>query len=78
VAKLLDRIINLVGATLFLIIAWRTMVQSIDIIEFKEASQLLLIPLFPFYWLVAFGSVIFAIVMIMRIVIPEEKAEPQK
>jgi hypothetical protein len=54
------------------------MVQSIDIIEFKEASQLLLIPLFPFYWLVAFGSVIFAIVMIMRIVIPEEKAEPQK
>ena len=78
VAKVLDRIINLVGATLFLIIAWRTMVQSIDIIEFKEASQLLLIPLFPFYWLVAFGSVIFAIVMIMRIVIPEEKAEPQK
>ncbi len=78
VAKILDRVINLVGATFFLVIAWRTVVQSIDIKEFKESSQLLLIPFYPFYWLVAFGCVVFAIVMLMRIVVPEQKAGPQE
>ncbi len=78
VAKVLDRIINLVGALLFLMIAWRTVIQSIDIIEFKESSQLLLIPYYPFYWLVAFGCAMFAMVMILRMFIPEEKAEPQE
>ncbi len=74
VAKVLDRIINLLGATLFLVIAWRTVIQSFDIMEFKESSQLLLIPYYPFYWLVAFGSVIFALVMLGRIVVPENQA----
>lgn len=78
VARVLDRIINLVGGLLFLIIAWRTVIQSIDIIEFKESSQLLLIPYYPFYWLVAFGCFMFAMVMILRIFIPEQKAERQE
>ena len=78
VAKVLDRIINLVGAGLFLLIAWRTVIQSFDVMEFKESSQLLLIPWYPFYWLVAFGSVVFAGVMIMRIFIPEQNDEPRE
>ena len=78
VAKVLDRIINLVGAGLFLLIAWRTVIQSFDVMEFKESSQLLLIPWYPFYWLVAFGSVVFAGVMVMRIFIPEQNDEPRE
>ncbi|MEK9679658.1 MAG: TRAP transporter small permease [Rhodospirillaceae bacterium] len=73
VARGLDKFINLVGAILFLVIAWRTAIQSIDVKDFGEASQLLLIPYHPFYYLVAFGCVLFAGVMIMRIFIPEDR-----
>jgi TRAP-type C4-dicarboxylate transport system permease small subunit len=75
IAKVLDQLINLVGALLFMVIAWRTVIQSLDIIEFKESSQLLLIPYYPFYWLVSFGCVMFAIVMFLRIFVPEKKVE---
>tara|TARA_B100000315_G_scaffold48000_1_gene42739 strand:+ start:114 stop:608 length:495 start_codon:yes stop_codon:yes gene_type:complete len=75
VAKVLDRLVNAVGAALFLTIAWRSIIQSIDVMEFGEASQLLLIPYYPFYWLVAFGCVAFALVMILHIFIPEPRAD---
>lgn len=75
VAKVLDRLVNAVGAALFLTIAWRSIIQSIDVMEFREASQLLLIPYYPFYWLVAFGCVAFALVMIIHIFIPEPRAD---
>jgi TRAP-type C4-dicarboxylate transport system permease small subunit len=78
IAKVLDQLINLVGALLFMVIAWRTVIQSLDIIEFKESSQLLLIPYYPFYWLVSFGCVMFAIVMFLRIFVPEKKVETLK
>ncbi len=73
VAHVLDKFINLVGAVLFLVIAWRTVIQSIDVKDFGEASQLLLIPYYPFYYLVAFGCVVFAGVMIIRMFLPEER-----
>ena len=78
VARVLDRLINTVGAILFLIVAWRTSIQGLDVLEFKEASQLLLIPFFPFYLLVAFGSIAFAMVMIMSIIHPEQRTESQE
>ncbi len=74
-ARLLRRAIELVGCLLFAVIGWRTLVQSIDVRDFNEASQLLLIPYFPFYWLVAFGSILFAFVMALRIFIPEPEKE---
>ncbi len=50
VRRTLNRAINLAGAILFAIIAWRSIVQSIDVREFGEASQLIEVPFFPFYW----------------------------
>ena len=70
VQRLLDRLSNLAGAVLFVVIAWRSMVQSIDVRDFGEASQLVQIPYFPFYWLLAFGSMLFALVMALRVIWP--------
>lgn len=67
----LKKAINLVGCILFGLIAWRTAVQSVDVREMGEASQLMEIPYFPLYWLVAFGCALFAAVMALRIFIPE-------
>ena len=67
VAAFLNRIVNLVGCILFGLIAWRALVQSVDVKEFNEASQLVLIPFYPFYYILAFGAALFAFVMALRI-----------
>lgn len=71
----LKRLINLAGCVLFAVIAWRTAVQSIDVREMGEASQLMEIPFFPLYWLVAFGSALFAWVMGLRVFVPEPESD---
>ncbi len=75
VRRTLNRAINLAGAILFAIIAWRSIVQSIDVREFGEASQLIEVPFFPFYWLLAFGALLFAAVMALRVFVPEPDFE---
>ena len=73
--RVLNRAINLVGAVLFTIIAWRSLVQSVDVREFGEASQLVEIPFFPLYWLLAFGALLFAAVMALRVFVREPDIE---
>ncbi|NQU72812.1 MAG: TRAP transporter small permease [Rhodospirillales bacterium] len=70
----LKRLSNALGSTLFATIAWRSIIQSIDVREFNETSQLLTIPNWPFYYVVAFGAALFAWVMLLRIFVelPEE------
>jgi TRAP-type C4-dicarboxylate transport system permease small subunit len=69
--NVLNRGINLVGCVLFAVIAWRTFLQSYIVRDINESSQLLEIPYFPFYWLVAFGAGLFAFVMGLRVFVPE-------
>jgi TRAP-type C4-dicarboxylate transport system permease small subunit len=71
----LNRVINLAGCVLFALIAWRTAVQSIDVRDMGEASQMMEIPLFPLYYLVAFGSGLFAWVMAFRVFVPEPESD---
>lgn len=73
----LNRLVNLAGAVLFAVIAWRSVVQSIDVREFKESSQLMQVPFFPFYWLLGFGALLFALVMLLRVFVPEAETEPR-
>jgi TRAP-type C4-dicarboxylate transport system permease small subunit len=73
--KRLVRLINLVGAILFAALAWRALVQSGTVRELDEASQLLEIRKFPFYWLMAAGAGLFALVMLLRVFVPEPEAE---
>jgi len=65
---------NAVGAVLFAVIAWRAIIQSYDVREFNETSQLLTIPFWPFYYVVAFGAGLFALVLAIKtfIDLPEE------
>jgi TRAP-type C4-dicarboxylate transport system permease small subunit len=68
------RLSNAVGTVLFAVIAWRAVVQSFDVREFNETSQLLTIPYWPFYYVVAFGAALFAIVLAIKTFtdLPEE------
>jgi TRAP-type C4-dicarboxylate transport system permease small subunit len=66
----LNRVTNLAGAVLFAVIAWETIVQSIGMRELGETSNLLLIPFYPFMWVVALGSILFALVMLLRVFVP--------
>ncbi len=72
--RVLNRVTNLAGCTLFGLISWRTIVQSIDVREMGEASQMMEIPFFPLYYLVAFGSGLFAWVMGLRVFVPEPES----
>lgn len=72
-ARTLRRLIDTAGALLFVVIGWRAVVQSIDVWEFRESSQLLSIPFHPFYWVVALGSFLFAWVMALHVFIPERR-----
>lgn len=69
--RALDGLTNLLGAALFGLIAWQAVAQAVIVREIDEASQLLNIPFFPFYWLLAAGAALFALVMLLRIVVPQ-------
>ncbi len=68
--RVLDRAVDIAGCSLFAVIGWRAVVQSADVRAFGEASQLLTIPFFPFYWVVAFGSGLFVLVLALRVFAP--------
>lgn len=76
VRRWLDRLTNLAGSVLFAAIAWRMVVQSIDVRLFGEASQLLGVPLFPFYWIASAGAALFAAVLALRIFVPRPAGLP--
>jgi TRAP-type transport system small permease protein len=73
IAAILNQFVNLAGGVFFGIIGWQAMVQSVDVKEFKEASQLEAIPFYPFYYILAFGAALFAFVMVLRIFFPIEE-----
>ena len=70
-----NRVINLAGCVLFAVICWRTAVQSLDVREFGEASQMMELPLFPLYIVVSVGAGLFAWVMALRLFIPEPESD---
>lgn len=73
----IDSATNLAGCLLFLIVAWQAIVQSVLVRQLNETSQLVEIPFFPFYWLLAFGSVLFAFVMGLKIFVKIPETEDQ-
>ena len=75
VRRRLRRVIELAGCVLFTFIAWRTVEQGFEVLEFGEASQMMELPLFPLYMVVAAGAGLFAWVMGVRVFLPEPESE---
>lgn len=73
--RVLGRLTSLAGCVLFAVIAWRLAVQSVDIRQFGETSQLMGIPLFPLYWAASAGAALFALVMALHVFIPRSDGE---
>lgn len=59
----LDTATRSAGGVMFMAIAWETAKQGRDALESGMASNMILIPHYPFYFLITFGSVLFAIVL---------------
>lgn len=50
------------------ILAWRAWGKLLDASEFGEATNMLRIPLWPFYGLLILGSVLYALVLVIQLV----------
>jgi len=79
IAAALARLIHLSGAAILLVIAWRSGMAALQVQSFGQTSQLLLVPLYPFYWVVVFGCALTALVLILQAIDPgfTEKDELQ-
>ena len=65
-----DILVNLVGAAVFVVLTWRALVAALQAIEIERASNLLAIPHWPFYAMIALGSALYAIVQLLEVVAP--------
>ena len=78
-----DTLMRLLGAALFAVVAWQAMHQGFDALEYGEASNLVEIPHHPFVFLMSFGWLLFALVLLLQAAAgilrppqaPQEKAE---
>jgi TRAP-type C4-dicarboxylate transport system permease small subunit len=61
--RLVDIVMRLAGALFFVIVAWQSAERAIEAYAFKEATNLITIPLYPFFWVIAGGFVLFSAVL---------------
>ena len=74
-----DALMRLLGGVLFAVVAWQAMRQGLDALEYGDATNLVDIAHYPFMFLMSFGWLLFALVLLMQaaagILVPQEKAE---
>lgn len=63
-----DSLVRAISGLLFVYVTWQTVRQGLDALEFGEASNLVEIPHFPFFLVVAFGSAVYALVLFVQAV----------
>ena len=73
IARFIQRVVDLAGGVLLLVIAWQSALAGIQIQGFGQSSQLLLIPVFPLYWVVVFGCILFAAILFLHALWPDLK-----
>lgn len=64
--RVFDFIVNAVGAVMFVILTWRAVLAAIHAWDTNRISNLLAIPHWPFYCVIALGSGLYAIVQIIE------------
>ena len=73
--RLLPSLISFVGGALFLLIAWRVALEASATIH--QVSNMMRMPHYPFRFTVAFCSLLFAIVLLVRGVQALERKPPE-
>jgi TRAP-type C4-dicarboxylate transport system permease small subunit len=61
--RIVDTAVRLSCGVFFLIVAWQSLRQGLDVLEYGDGFNLLPIPHFPFYFIIAFGSAVYALVL---------------
>ena len=59
----LDAAVRAACALFFLVVAWQSARQGLDALAFGDGFNLLDIPHYPFYFVIAFGSLVFSLVL---------------
>ena len=67
IVQISDVVIRSICFVLIALMAWQAMQQGLDAVEMGEGTNELEIPLFPFFAVVAFGSVAYCIVLIIQV-----------
>ena len=60
-----DTAVRIACGLFFLVAAWQSLDQGLDALEFGDGFNLLDIPHYPFYFVIAFGSLVFACVLVV-------------
>lgn len=63
-----DILSRLIGMYLLSNLAWRAWLKLLDAKEFADLTNMLRIPLWPFYGLLALGSLLFALVLLLQLI----------
>ncbi len=63
--RVTDTLVNLVGAAVFIILAWRAVMAADHAMAIGRVSNLLAIPHWPFYGVIALGAALYAMVQII-------------
>jgi TRAP-type transport system small permease protein len=71
--RALDVFVGVLSALIMLVIAWRSYVFMLDVSRTGAASMTLLMPFYPLVAVVAFGSLVFAVVLVYRAFRPVER-----
>ena len=62
----MDPPVKLASAAILAVLAWRCGVAGLAAMSYDEASNLLEIPYWPFYWLLAGGFAVYALVLLIE------------
>lgn len=58
--------VRLTGGALLTVVSWQTIRQGLDALEYGDGFNMLPIPFYPFYFIVAFGSGLYALVLFLQ------------
>ena len=68
VQAVFDTLTGLAGLVMVALITWRNFMEAIAIRQLNIVSSLIKIPAFPFYYVIALGSAILCLVMIVQVI----------
>ncbi len=58
-----DVLIRSISAIFFAIVAWQSALRAIEAQEVGEATNMIALPLYPYFWVIALGFALFSVVL---------------